>query len=559
MRGQYLGALALAALGSVVLAPDCTAAQARALTRRPSLVAAPSVRYALSKDPLTATSTLTARNSIGPLSFGDAGISGDTIAAYSVDLQDPLAPTGVYAFTEPAVGWAAGSSSAQLTAADGSRLDNVAVSGRTVAVGDAAIGAAQPVAVYLFTEPSGGWSGALHQSATLLAPAYEPSAEPPPSVAISGDTVFASDGSAVYAFTEPAGGWSGTVPTSALLTAPDGASLESIAASGQTLLAGSTKAVYVFTEPSNGWTGYVHPTARLAPSSDRFGGFAGPVAISGATVVASADSVDEKDGLAATYVFTRPAAGWSGTEHEVATLTYTYLQGEFGNAYAGVGVSSGTVAFMMDGGSVGQEEHTCPCRGVLYAVLAPPGGWSGTTQINLTASVSPIENPDVSVAGRTVVVGAGNGVHVLTGLPPLTSISGVALTRLATGAPRLRFELRAGTGAAGVKTLTLGLPRGLGFTNKHTRLAGAVHIAGASQSTVTLRHRALLVTIRHPANRLTVTIGSAAWGEAPELSRQLASLTKPGHARRLELALPVRVTTATGEVTQASLGIALTR
>jgi hypothetical protein len=40
-----------------------------------------------------------------------------------------------------------------------------------------------------------------------------------------GRTLFASGGDAIYVFTEPAGGWAGTIHETAKLTAPDGARL----------------------------------------------------------------------------------------------------------------------------------------------------------------------------------------------------------------------------------------------------------------------------------------------------------------------------------------------
>jgi hypothetical protein len=383
-----------------------------------------------------------------------------------------------------------------------------------------------------------------------------------PSVAVSGNTVFVSDGSVVYVFTEPAGGWSGVESEAAMLTASDGASFNSIAVDGRTLVASAPNRLYVFTEPSSGWSGVIRQAATLAPSSAAFGGFGGPLAISGSTVVASGHSVDENNGLAATYIFSRPPGGWSGTQHQAATLTYAYLGDGQGASNTAVAASQGTVALMTDGQqTAGAGLHECPCNGVLYTLLAPPGGWSGTTRINPTTSVGPVEGPDVSVEGPTVVVGTNDGMRVLTGLPPLTAITQVHMAQLAGPAPGLRFTLTAGTGAPAIKTFILGPPRGLRFSAKHTQLAAGVATAGAGKSTIALHGGELRVTLRHPATKITLTVRSDAWTETPTLSKALESLattnrSASGHGKRvLHLTLPIRITSTDGQRTAANIEI----
>src|SRR6202008_1659561 len=103
-------------------------------------------------------------------------------------------------------------------ASDALAFDNlgasVAVSGNTIVAGTPfhkVGGNAYQGAVYVFTEPVGGWSPAI-QAAELTASNGAENDNLGWSVAVSGDTIVAGaiqhDGQgAVYVFTKPGGGW----------------------------------------------------------------------------------------------------------------------------------------------------------------------------------------------------------------------------------------------------------------------------------------------------------------------------------------------------------------
>jgi hypothetical protein len=169
------------------------------------------------------------------------------------------------------------------------------------------------------------------------------------SVANEGDRVVAgapghavngnSDQGAVYVFDEPSGGWTGTINQTIELTADDGAGELgwSVAISGDLLVAGAPFA----TENGNTTQGGLYmweyrfgigahyywvesPAVLTVGPSD--GGVANDqlgnsVAIENDTVIAGAPNAGGYEGVASAYVFVPPAGGWpSGLDYDSAVL-----------------------------------------------------------------------------------------------------------------------------------------------------------------------------------------------------------------------------------------------
>jgi hypothetical protein len=163
------------------------------------------------------------------------------------------------------------------------------------------------------------------------------------SVANEGDRVVAgapghavngnSDQGAVYVFDEPSGGWTGTINQSAELTADDGAGELgwSVAISGDLLVASaplepetdsaSEGALYmwVYRLFIGGHFSWVESPAVLA-IYDTAGYLGGSVAIENDTVIAGRMNTETSDDFTA-YVFVPPAGGWpSGVDYDTAIL-----------------------------------------------------------------------------------------------------------------------------------------------------------------------------------------------------------------------------------------------
>lgn len=330
---------------------------------------------------------------------GDSAVLGETMAMSGTTIV-ATAPGGTaYVFSEPSTGWATTSAaSATLSAGGGQFGSNVAISGGTIAVGAATqtVGSnTDQGKVFVFTEPAGGWTGALSPSATLIASDGATGDELGKSLAMAGDTVVAAAPfhkvgtnifqGALYVYTRPAGGWAGTVDQSAELTVAGGTAGGDLgnpsfgepilSMSGDTIVAGqceNTLGAYVFTMPSGGWSGSVTQSATLSETtSANTSAYIGCVlAISGGTIVAGSpmeSSAVTNPGTA--YVYTEPNGGWSGTVTESAQLTEPGLSN--GNQFGFSVAASG------DSVAVGALYAGDNAQGTAYVYTKPAGGWSG--------------------------------------------------------------------------------------------------------------------------------------------------------------------------------------
>jgi hypothetical protein len=254
----------------------------------------------------------------------------------------------VYVFDEPAGGWSGTvTQSAELTpphgAADLPAFGNngaVAVSGGTIVVGagDEA---------YVFDEPAAGWSGLPTYDAQLTGPSgagYEGSI----SVAVSGSSVAVgvpaqtvgsnTDQGAVFVYNEPTAGWSGALAPAAELTASDGTQGGyfggALAMSGSTIVSeqrggpGGLSYAYLFSEPATGWSGQLTESSELVASNERVGDeFGADVALSCTTVVVGATThrrLGSNASQGSAYVFestTTPNTDDQGTLAAVSAMT----------------------------------------------------------------------------------------------------------------------------------------------------------------------------------------------------------------------------------------------
>jgi hypothetical protein len=291
----------------------------------------------------TQTATLTASDGTKSDHLGTSvAISGNTIVAGAPYGPNFTQEGAVYEFTEPSGGWSDMTQTAKLTASDGAAGDllgeSVAISsnGATIAAGASQTrinGHTGQGAVYVFTEPSGGWSSEA-QVAKLTASDGATDDTLGGSVAISSDTVVAgavdhavdghSEQGAVYVFTEPSSGWVNETQE-AELTASDGSSDDllglAVGISGGTVVAGAPDksvyghspegAVYVFTEPTGGWSNETQAaelTASDGADDDELG-LSTAMSSDGTTIVAGADNAGSSGGVPCMCSMNRPAAG----------------------------------------------------------------------------------------------------------------------------------------------------------------------------------------------------------------------------------------------------------
>ncbi len=118
------------------------------------------------------------------------------------------------------------------------------------------------------------------------------------------------------------------------------------------------------------------------------------------------------------------------------------------------------------------------------------------------------------------------------------TISRGSLTGIAKRRPRLGFTIAAGTGAPALKTIAIGLPRGLTFSHHRRRLARDITAkdrTGRRQKITTrLSHGILTVTLKNAATRLQIAI------TAPAIRARTALANKAKHKRAGMLNIAVR-------------------
>jgi hypothetical protein len=380
----------------------------------------------------TQTAELTASDGSAGDSLGTAvAISGSTVVASAPNraIGPNLYQGAVYVYTKPASGWASTDSyTAELTASDGgdgdALGDAVAVSGSMIVAGAEQHNATQG-ALYVYTEPASGWASTDNYTAELSASDGVTYDDLGNAVAMSGTTIVAgaynrdNAHGAVYVYSEPAGGWVSTANFAAELTASDGASPDelgtAVAVSGSTIVAGAPYhtvgsnaqqgAVYVYTEPAGGWTSTANYTAELTASDGAADDLLGSaVAVSGATIFAGAPdrTVGSTASQGVLYTYSEPLSGWTSTGNYTAELSAAD-----GASYDSLGSAVAV------GGTVvaGAPYHTTGSNadaGVVYTFHAAVT--SSTTSLALSQPSITANGTSTSTATFTVDDTSGNSV-----------------------------------------------------------------------------------------------------------------------------------------------------
>lgn len=554
-------ALVLKGLGSVVLREGgLSARDARGRMLRSWLqvsgnrilvrVADASARYPLRIDPLIQTGSLTPTGSQGNSVLGSIRVLGSTLAVVGKD----GGTNAVYVFTKAAGGWINGASVAELTASssgdDPGGFASVAISGQTIVASapDANTPAhpqpfaLSPGAVYVWQEPSGGWSGRIQQAATLVSSPAAGCTELS-GLAVSGREIDATcfNGGFVYTsfppmallqFTEPSGGWSGTLHESAKLLAPAGKSLSDPVLSGTKLIAsaGQPDAMDVFSQPAGGWSGTVTLTPSAVLAAPRPVYEATQPVVSGKTVfVGSFASQLDHSGRASIYAFKQPPHGWSGTVHPTATLKYPSSDLNSGPFMAASGRGL-TIANTNTYAGLGPMEHGCPCRSWVRTFTEPTYGWSGTISPQSSHTLVTNDLAGVDMKARTVFVTEGTSIAVLTyeGLPTASHYS---MDGFASGHPRIGFRLVAGSDAPPMRSLRIGLPKGLRFIKSTNRLGEALAIPRAGGYTLRRNRGSLIVDLKRGSRALTVSVKSPGIIETTALRNDVSLSARRRHIR----------------------------
>src|SRR5579872_1016369 len=252
------------------------------------------------------------------------------------------------------------------------------------------------------------------------------------SIAISGNTVVVGQtlsdsgvSGAVFVYVKTTTTNLNNLLPVAVLTPSDGLGTDafgtSVAINGDTIVVGDPPfsgcnncnpgRSYVYVKPAGGWSGNLNQTAELTASDSISGALLGSsVSISGNTVVVGAPG----QGPGAAYVYVEPTNGWVNAA-QTAELTALSPAGNE-NLGASVSISNKTVVAGAPNAS-GITAQT----GAAYIYVRPAAGWTNMTQTaKLTASDGVSFDQlgfSVAINGGTVVAGApaASGVNSHTG------------------------------------------------------------------------------------------------------------------------------------------------
>ena len=268
------------------------------------------------------------------------------VGARADDIDTLFDRGSAYVFAKPAGGWIDNTENATLNPSDSLLApqfgSSVAIDGDTIVVG-AWRTSSERGAAYVFVQPPAGWTGSLDPNATLTASDPAVGDLFGVSVALNGNTVAVgayrddtattiNHGSA-YVFVMPLGGWSGTLHENATLTASDAATGAEfgnpLAVSGPTIVVGAALddvgansdqgSAYVFLRPVGGWSGALTENDKLNADGAAADQFGTSVTVSDNIIVVGAnlDDVASRANQGSAHVFLRD---------DPATLTLSPLE-----------------------------------------------------------------------------------------------------------------------------------------------------------------------------------------------------------------------------------------
>ena len=243
---------------------------------------------------------------------GSVGICGATIVVGAPDAAPGTGQAYVYTWS-----WGRWRQSAALRGGDTAAGDrfgtSVAVSGATIVVG-APGHAGRAGRSYVFTKGPAGWrqAGELEGADTGTGDDFGVAVAVSAQSIVVGAPAHAGAAGSAYVFTRNRGAWRQSAELEGADTRAGDVFGWSVAMSGRTIVVGAHDHLtsgpgraYVFARGPRGW----RQVGELAGSDTVAGdGFSGPVAISGATIMAGAQGHAGDAGRA--YVFTRTATSW---------------------------------------------------------------------------------------------------------------------------------------------------------------------------------------------------------------------------------------------------------
>lgn len=504
-----------------------------------------------------------------PTTPGSVALSGRTLVAAAH--PSPFLPEqgmgAAYVYEKSGRSWSGEAPVATLVGSDVAAEDffgeYIAVSGTTIAVLAAH-------AVYVYSEPPGGWSGVLHESAKLLI-AHGSSA--PTGLAATESTVAVLHDGDVHLHTRPAAGWSGTISESAVLSAGGNASVSvamsdaAITAVGENVSGGNGAplvekwSVDTFRPPAGGWSGVISPastaTLVIPPNVDMRSAI-----LDGRDAIALGyrSQGPLRPRTAAAYLFPEPTPGWARSVRVASKTVDQPVPATDTTGDLRASATRITIDLAVSGDLDGSWSHR------IIVFDKPSGGWPPI--------ISPTETgPDVLTV--PVPAGPGNaeldGDEVLMPVPrgilhvrvePPAELTHAELTGVIARRPRMKLALRAGADGSPLRRFAITLPAGLRLISPPAARQHLSVSPRAARASLSATHDGYTVTLCRPARQVSLTLTAGALTAQPGLTRRIARLQRSTNRlhrnSRLTVKLGVHITDTAAVTTSRSTAITIT-
>jgi hypothetical protein len=214
-------------------------------------------------------------------------------------------------------------------------------------------------------------------------------------------------------------------------------------------------------------------------------------------------SVISSDGLSGSTSFT-----WNVLARVADVAGDGNQAGTVGVRVAGVQIHGADT----DGGALSYTATGLPAG---LSIGASSGSISGTPTTagssTVTVKVTDAAGPSATTTFTWVIAAAARFSK--------TSLSGVG-----KGKPKLSFAVAAATGAPSIKSILIGLPKGLSFSSKAKHLSKGIKLTapGGKKFTARVSHGKLTISLTTPEPSVTVTISDAELSETKSLEKQVA-------------------------------------
>jgi len=244
------------------------------------------------------------------------------------------------------------------------------------------------------------------------------------------------------------------------------------------------------------------------------------VGASSATVnVASSDDLSASTSFTWNVVVATPVTPTSPGNQGGTPTSPVNQAGTTSVAVASPGNQAGTIGVPVTGLQIHASDNN---GGALrYAAAGLPAGLSIGAQSGI------ISGTPTTLGGSPVTVTATDATAPSAtttftwAIAAAATVSNGSLSGMGKGEPRLSFKVTAATGAPSIRTIVVGLPKGLKFSSAAKLLVKGVSLRGV-KFTAKVRQGALTLTLKTAAPSVTVTVSNAELSESKSLEKEVA-------------------------------------